>query len=88
MAGHPGESVMYYNIRNFYYVPRIKSVIESAVKECALCKMNKDQRKQVYGAKIEANKLFERVSSDVFEPIEVSKMGLSSTRKKVYVITI
>ena len=83
---HSGINKTYETLRQFFFLSQFKQKIASNIQSCKMCQLNKSTR-QNYGkvsGYIHADGPLQKVSSDIFGPIDLSNFG---TWGKGFIIT-
>lgn len=83
-GGHPGKHKMFKTLKSKYFWPTLKNDIEKIVKECIICKKNKNscQRKVPLTITTTSGHSFDRIFLDIVGPLTESNDG------NAYILTL
>ncbi|KAG0441561.1 hypothetical protein DMUE_0960 [Dictyocoela muelleri] len=87
---HPGTTVLYQNIRKYFYVKNIFKEIIKVTKSCVNCCENKNyvHYKKEFN-QIESKKIFAKISTDIYTygPFDIRKFKHEISSSKAFFIT-
>lgn len=87
-SGHPGELVLYYNLKKYYSCRNLAKLCKQVVYECMLCKINKKSATRVGRTSIQTTVRFKKIGADIFGPFSLSNFINENERDKGYFFCI
>ncbi|KAG0440983.1 hypothetical protein DMUE_1377 [Dictyocoela muelleri] len=80
---------MYGNLRKYFEIKNLIQEIKNVVKKCKCCNLYKDKKySRKCFSKIESSTPFEKISTDIYGPFEISNFKHNLSVSKLYYLTI